>query len=309
MKILVTGGTGMVGSAFKKLDEFHNHDLIMIGSKDYDLRDPHDAWSAIGYAKPDAIIHLAAKVGGVKGNSENMSDFYCENIQINTNVLWAACNQRVGKVLSLLSTCVYPDNPLYPLTEDQIHSGPPHISNFGYAYAKRMLDVHSRSIRQQFGLKYITAIPNNIYGANDNFDLENGHVIPAIIRKIYEAKKSKIPPEFWGSGAPLREFTYSNDIAKAILLLLEIYEGESPVNIGKTGDISIKDVVRIISNSLDYDGDVLWDTTKPEGQYKKPSSNKNFLNMFDEFKYTSFEQGIKETCEWFIKNYPNVRGI
>ena len=186
MKILVTGGTGMIGSAFKSVET--NHELILVGSKDYDLRWPHHAEAMIKKIKPSAIVHLAARVGGIKGNSDHVADFFSENILINTNVLNAAQRNKIPKALSLLSTCVYPDNPVYPLTEQQIHDGEPHQSNFGYAYAKRMLDVHSRAIRKQYNLNYITAIPNNIYGPKDNFDLNNGHVIPSMIRKFYEAK-------------------------------------------------------------------------------------------------------------------------
>jgi GDP-L-fucose synthase len=258
---------------------------------------------------PDAVIHLAAKVGGVKGNMTMMYDFYTDNIKINTNVIDSCKEFGVKKVVSLLSTCVYPDNVKYPLTEDQIHNGEPHSSNFGYAYAKRMLDVHSRAVRKQYNLNYITAVPNNIYGPNDNFDLENGHVIPAIIRKIYESKKTDKIPAFWGSGMNLREFTYSKDIARAILHLLENYDGIDPVNIGKTGDISIKEVVKIISECLGYSGEIHWDKSKPEGQYKKPSSNEKFLNMFGDFEYTDFRQGIEETCKWFEEKYPKVRGV
>ena len=139
---------------------------------------------------------------------------------MNTNVLECAHEHGVEKVISFLSTCVYPNKVIYPLTEDQIHNGPPHQSNFGYAYAKRMADIHSRTMRQQYGHDYICAIPNNLYGPNDNFDLNNGHVIPAIIRKIHEAKNNGTVPVMWGSGAPLREFTFSNDIPKILLLLL-----------------------------------------------------------------------------------------
>lgn len=307
MRILITGGSGMVGSAFKNIET--DHDLILVGSKDCDLMNYDQTFKMFDHYMPNAVIHLAAKVGGVKGNSDYVADYFHENIIINTNVLDISRRFRISKVVSLLSTCIYPDKPTYPLTEDQIHNGEPHNSNFGYAYAKRMLDVHSRVVRKQYNLNYITAIPNNIYGPNDNFDLENGHVIPAIIRKIHEAKKTNKTPIFWGSGIPIREFTYSKDIAKAILLLLENYDGINPVNIGKTGDISIKEVVKIIANCLGYSGDIQWDKSKPEGQYKKPSSNKKFLNMFKDFEYTSFKQGIEETCMWFVQNYPEIRGV
>ena len=273
-----------------------------MGSKDYDLLNLNSTNKMLKTQKPDAVIHLAAKVGGVKGNSDYVSDFYHDNIMINTNVLQACKNYRVSKVLSLLSTCIYPDNPTYPLTEDQIHNGEPHRSNFGYAYAKRMLEVQSRAIRSQYGLNYITAVPNNIYGPKDNFDLENGHVIPAMIRKFYEAKENNTDVVLWGSGQPLREFTCSIDIAKALLFLLENYENEAPINIGSTREVTIKKVSEIISKEIGFSGKVLWDTTKPKGQLKKPSSNQKFLDICPNFCYTELEDGLIETIRWFKNN-------
>lgn len=302
MKILITGGTGMVGSAFKSIES--EHELILAGSKDCDLMNYDQTFKMFSYYMPHAIIHLAAKVGGVKGNSEYVSDYFYENIMINTNVLDVSKRLRIEKVVSLLSTCIYPDDPVYPLTEGQIHHGEPHKSNFGYAYAKRMLEVQSRAIRQQYGLKYITAIPNNIYGPNDNFDLENGHVVPAIIRKFQENKSI-----LWGDGSPLREFTYSKDIAKALLFLVENYEGELPVNIGNPYQITIKELAELISLYFPNIKNISWDTTKPAGQYKKPSSNKLFLSMFPNFVYTHIHEGLNETIDWFKLNYPNIRGV
>lgn len=307
MRILVTGGTGMVGSAFKNIET--EHDLILIGSKDCNLMNYDKTFKMFAYYMPNAVIHLAAKVGGVKGNSEYVADYFHENIMMNTNVLDISKRFRIGKVLSLLSTCIYPDNPSYPLTEKQIHSGEPHKSNFGYAYAKRMLEVHSRAIRQQYKLNFITAIPNNIYGKNDNFDLDNGHVIPSIIRKVWESKINNTIPEFWGTGNPRREFTYSIDIANNLLRLIESYDKSLPVNIGNTNEVSIKEVVDKICKIFNYEGEVNWNINKPEGQFKKPSSNKKFLKMFPETQYTNLGKGLKETCDWFMSNYPNVRGV
>jgi len=307
MRILITGGTGMVGSGFKNVKT--NHDLVFVGSKDYNLLDRGETNNMISETKPDAIIHLAAKVGGVKGNTDYINDFFIQNLQMNTNLLESAHELHVNKVISFLSTCVYPDSVNYPLTEDQIHNGPPHKSNYGYAYAKRMVDIHSRSLRQQHGRKYICAIPNNLYGPHDNFDLENGHVIPAIIRKVYEAKINGNTPNFWGSGSPLREFTYSDDIAQILLLLLEKYDGEMPINIGTPDEISIRELVYKICKILDFKKPVKWDTDMPEGQHRKPSSNKRFLKLFPNYNYTSLDEGLEKTCEWFLNNYPNVRGV
>jgi GDP-L-fucose synthase len=310
MKIIVTGGTGMVGSGFGSIKSAH--EIVTIGSKDYDLRRRACAFRMISDHRPDAIIHLAARVGGVKGNTDFVADFFSENIQINTNVLDASLvnNHIVKKVVSLLSTCVYPDKVNYPLTEDQIHNGAPHVSNFGYAYSKRMLDVHSRALRQQHGCNFICAVPNNLYGPHDNFDLENGHVIPAIIRKVWEAKATGVAPVFWSDGSALREFTYAPDIATILLHLLHEYNGANPINIGIAEERNIKSVVKSVCKNLDYAGDVVWDKTKPAGQHRKPSSNAKLLATgWSEDYYTSFEDGLEKTCNWFIKNYPSVRGM
>ena len=307
-KILVTGGTGMVGNCFKDFDT--EHDFILVGSGDYDLKSPAETHFMFKDHKPDTVIHLAAKVGGVKGNTEYVADFYKDNILINTNVLSSAKEHEVGKLVSLLSTCVYPDKAKYPLTPDQFHNGAPHKSNFGYAYSKRMLDVYSRALRQQYGCNFICAVPNNLYGIRDNFDLENGHVIPAIIRKVYDAKLKDHTPVFWGDGSALREFTYASDISKILLYLLANYDGEKPVNIGTTEERSIKSVVHTICSCLDYTGDVIWDESKPSGQARKPSSNQKLLDLgWNKKDYTSFEEGIRLTCDWYKENYPNVRGI
>ena len=307
MKVLITGGSGMVGHAFKNVETEHR--LVLVGSADYNLVNSHDVKSMFEKVQPDAVIHLAARVGGVKGNHDFVADFFYENTMINVNLLNCAKNAGVKKVVSLLSTCVYPDKVTYPLTEDQVHSGEPHFSNFGYAYAKRMLDVHSRAIRRQYGLKYVTAVPNNLYGPNDNYDLFNGHAVAAVIRKVHEAKSNNEPPVFWGSGNPLREFTYTKDVAKILLWMLENYDDEMPLNIGNSVEHSIRDLVEITSDLFDYKGDILWDQTMPEGQYKKPSSNSVFRELMPDFKFTDLSKGLSENIQWYEENYPNVRGI
>lgn len=306
-RILLTGGTGMVGSAFNHINT--EHEIITIGSADFNFKDYQDTKYAIIKHTPDAIIHLAAKVGGVKGNTDYMADFYTDNIIINTNILRAAHLLEIKKVVSLLSTCVYPEQATYPLTEDQIHNGPPHKSNYGYAYAKRMIDIQSQAYRQQFNDNFVTAIPNNIYGENDNFNLEIGHVIPAIIRKIWEAKKFGTEVVLWGDGTPLREFTYSRDIARALLFVLDNYNEPTPVNIGTTAEeYSIKQIAEMIADNLSYKGEIVWDSTKPAGQFRKPSSNKRFIDAgWPPEKYTTLSTGLSITCKWFTENYPLIR--
>ena len=303
-KILITGASGMVGSALKK----RIPRAICISTKECDLRDRKKTLQLFMNYKPERVIHLAARVGGLLANTKYVNDFYNENVSINLNVLEAAKAVHVEKVVSLLSTCIYPDEAEYPLTENQIHKGPPHESNFGYAYAKRMLDIHSRALRQQHGCNFITVIPNNLFGENDNFDLQNSHVIPALMRKLYEAKLNNENVKIWGDGSPLREFTYSGDLAKILLFFLENYNGADPINVGNTIEISIAEVVRKLADIFRFTGEIEWQTEMPNGQHRKPSDNSKFKNLCDP-RYTDFDTALRNTAEWFIMNYPKVRGI
>jgi len=303
--VLVTGGSGMVGKAIKKILP----EATYTSSKDCDLKSQAECESLFKECQPEYVIHAAARVGGVKVNMNNLGSFYHDNIMINTNVLEMARKFNVKKVLSLLSTCIYPAEATYPLTEDQIHSGPPHFSNYGYAYAKRMLDIQTKTYRQQYDCNFITITPNNMFGEHDNFDLENSHVIPAIIRKIYEAKQNNENVVLWGNGEPLREFTYVGDAAKIILFLLENYNNASTINIGNTGEYSIKYVAETIAEMVGYNNEIIWDTTKPMGQYRKPSDNSKLLSLgWKKENYTEFEESLKRTCNWFMDKYPNIRG-
>lgn len=313
--IIITGGSGLLGNAFKKILPnalYPNHkELDLINSRD--TLKYFDKFNEFSVSKIDAVIHLAGKVGGVKANTRYVSDFYNTNSEINNNVIQSCVYADVPKLVCCLSTCIYPDEKYvtYPLTEDQLHNGPPHDSNFGYAYAKRMVDVQLKAANQQYNTEYISVIPNNMYGEHDNFDLENGHVIPSLIRKIWEAKINDKPSfEVWGDGEVYREFTYAEDIARAIKYLLDIDYSGQPLNIGDTTEYKLKDVITLICKLLDYNGDIVFDSSKPKGQVRKPTSNANFLKVTGgTFKYTSLEEGLKKTCDWFKQNYPNVRGV
>ena len=304
--VLVTGGTGMLGNALQDVLPSAKY----LSSKDGDLRDRRQTEAIFEKYNPDIVVHMAGRVGGIKANMNHLGEFYYDNIMINTNVLEASRKYNVQKVLSVLSTCVYPDDIRYPLTEDQIHNGRPHHSNYAYAHAKRMLDVQSRAYRQQYGCNFITVVPNNLFGIHDNFDLQNSHVLPAMIRKIYEAKKYGRPVTLWGDGSPLREFTFSHDMAKIIVFLLENYNDANPINVGNTKEYSIREVAEIIAKIYDYDGEIIWDTSGPPGQFRKPSSNKSLLDLgFSEDNYTEFNTAIRTVCEWFEKHYEEVRGV
>ena len=304
-RVLVTGGTGMVGRALQKVLPSATY----IGSK-YDLTKYDEVVRLFERERPDYVIHLAARVSGMKGNATAVAEHYTENVLINTNVLEAARIYGVKKLLSVLSTCVYPDNVAYPMVEEYIHNGEPHSTNLGYGYSKRMLDVQSRAYRRQYGCNFVNIVPNNLFGENDNFHLVESHVIPSVIRKIYEAKKSGSPTvTLWGSGNPKREFTYSGDLAKIIVYMMENYNEDYPINVGNPGEYTIKELADNIKKILDYDGTIEWDTTESDGQYRKPSSNAKFLDYNWEDTYVDFYDGLEKTCEWFVKNYPNVRGV
>jgi GDP-L-fucose synthase len=309
-KVLVTGGHGMVGSELREI----RPDFLFPKKSELDLLSLDSVKNFFGERRGEicSVIHLAAKVGGVKANSDFVADFFYQNSVMNQNLLQTCSDEKIEKVVSMLSTCVYPDEKFvrYPLTEDQLHVGPPHHSNFGYAFAKRMLDVQSRAYRKQYGCNFVTAIPNNMYGLNDNYDLESSHVIPALIRKFYEAKLHNIESvTVWGTGSPKREFTFARDAAQIALWLLENYDGENPVNIGNTGSITIKELVSIISEEVGFNGNLVFDASKPDGQFEKPSSNERLMSLGWDGKYTNLRSGIRETVEHFSRCYPHVRGI
>jgi GDP-L-fucose synthase len=307
-KILVTGGTGMVGKA---LENILGNKGVYVGRNLCNFKNLEKTIELLKDTKPSAVIHLAARVGGVTENKDHMAEFYYDNMMINLNVLHGSHIAKVPKVVSLLSTCIFPDAVKYPLTEEKIHNGEPHHTNFGYAYAKRMLDVQSRSYRRQYGSQFITAVPNNLYGNNDNFHLTQSHVIPAMIRKIYEAKiNHQKTVKLWGDGTPLREFTHVSDIARILLFLVESYEEENPINIGNTEETSILTLAETIAMLLEYEGELVWDTSFPNGQHKKPSSNNKLkLLGWNTEDYVPLKKGLQETCSWFVENYPKVRGV
>lgn len=299
-KILVTGGHGLVGS------EFINKQYFKPTSKDYDLIKREDT-NRLMIKQFDSVIHCAGKVGGVGGNMNHKGEFFYDNIMINTNVIEGARLSKVKNLVAFLSTCVFPDQVEYPLTEKKIHLGPPHFSNDAYAYAKRMTDVQIRSYRDQYGLNYKSVIPTNIYGPNDNYNIENGHVIPSLIHKCYLSRENNTDFEIWGTGKPLREFIFSKDVAKLTEWVLHNYEENEPIILSTSEEISIKDVVGIIIELMNFKGDIKWNTSKPDGQFRKPSDNSKIKHYLPDFKFTPLYEGLKETIEFFEKNYNLIR--
>jgi len=301
--ILITGGTGLVGKAIQSLSPENS---IFISSSDYDLTKKDQTIEMFDKYKPKKVIHLSGKVGGVKANMDNPVQFYADNVNMSLNIMDCAHKYGVQKLVCTLSSCIYPDRVEYPIKEDYLHLGPPHESNFAYSYAKRILEVQMRSYRKQYGCNFIGAIPTNIFGEYDNFNLNDSHVIPAIIRKIYEAKKQNKSVSLWGDGSPLRQFTYSKDIAKILLWLADNECLYDLINIGDSKERSIKEVATTISNAFNFSKNIEWDTNMPRGQFKKPCDMSRLKRIgFNSF--TDFDEAIVGTVKWFEANYNNAR--
>ncbi|VDM47673.1 unnamed protein product [Toxocara canis] len=282
MIVLVTGGTGLVGKAIEKIvttEELRpNEKWIFVGSKDCDLSDLDATRKMFAEHKPTHVIHLAAMVGGLFHNLRHNLQFFRKNMEINDNVLAVSDEISVEKCVSCLSTCIFPDKTTYPIDETMVHNGPPHDSNFGYSYAKRMIDVLNRGYAQEHGRKYTAVIPCNVFGPHDNYNLQDGHVIPALIHKTYIAKRDGTPLEVFGSGTPLRQFIYSLDLARLFVWVLRNYEGK-----------------------------LMQDKTKADGQFKKTASNAKLRKYLPDFKFTPFDVAVKESVDWFVANYETAR--
>ena len=310
-KILVTGGSGLVGKAIEAVSsEYSDCEFIFHSSKDFNLLDYDATYHGFQSHLPcDGIIHLAANVGGLFKNLHHNTRMFEENCAINMNVLRAAHANGIQRVVSILSTCIFPDKVEYPIREEYLHLGAPHDSNCGYAYAKRMLEVQSKLYQRDYGRDYICVIPTNIYGAHDNFHVEDAHVIPALIHKCFLQKMKNEPFVVMGSGRPLRQFIYSTDLAKLILwTFLEYRDHESLIlSVPEEDEVSIENVARIIARKMNYEEQLVFDTSKSDGQYKKSVSNQKLKTLLPTFTFTPIERGLETTIDWFLKHYPHIR--
>uniref|UniRef100_A0A6Q2XFQ6 GDP-L-fucose synthase n=1 Tax=Esox lucius TaxID=8010 RepID=A0A6Q2XFQ6_ESOLU len=306
MRVLVTGGSGLVGRAIEHVVKEEGgarqgEEWIFLSSKDANLLDMAETKAVFQKHRPTHVIHLAAMVGGLFKNMRANLDFWRNNVYINDNVLQAAHEVDAVRVVSCLSTCIFPDNTTYPIDETMIHNGPPHESNFGYSYAKRMIDVHNRAYHQQYGRCYTAVIPTNVFGPHDNFNIEDGHVLPGLIHKAYIAQKEGSPLVVWGSGTPRRQFIYSLDLARLFLWVLREYHEVDPIilSVGEDEEVSIKEAAEVVVESLGFKGQVTYDTTKADGQFKKTASNAKLMRYLPNFTFTPFKQGV---TEWFENN-------
>lgn len=308
--ILITGGSGLVGSGIKSIkSEYNNYNFIFISSSNCNLEDYLETFNYFNSIKPDYVIHLAACVGGLFKNMNYKVDMLEKNILINMNVLKASHYVSVKKLVACLSTCIFPDKISYPIDETMLHLGPPHFSNDAYAYAKRLLDTQCRIYREQYGDNFVSVIPTNIYGPNDNYNLDDAHVIPALIHKCYLAKLESKPFIIAGSGKPLRQFIYSTDLAKLIMWVLFNYDDKEPIilSVGEDKEVSIQHVASLIAKKYNYFDNLVFDNTKPDGQFKKTASNNKLMSLIDKFDFIEIEKGICESVDWFINNYETCR--
>jgi len=310
--VLVTGGTGLVGKGIETFiaqNPRPKERWVYIGSKDGDLRKREEVEAIFKKVQPTHVIHLAAAVGGLFMNMRKKVEMFRDNIAINDNVLALCKDYKVQKCVSCLSTCIFPDKTTYPIDETTIHSGAPHPSNEGYAYAKRMIDVLGRAYNEEYGCKFTSVVPTNIFGTHDNYHLQDSHVIPGLIHKTYLAKQKGEDLVVWGSGSPLRQFIYSVDLAALLVWTLESYEELTPIilSVGEEDEVSIKDVAEMIAEAMGFQGKLIFDTTKSDGQFKKTASNKKLLSLNPNVKFTPIREAIKVSCQWFIDNYEHVR--
>tara|TARA_Y100000389_G_scaffold26815_1_gene23052 strand:+ start:10869 stop:11819 length:951 start_codon:yes stop_codon:yes gene_type:complete len=312
-RVLVTGGSGLVGKAIETIVQnnnlYNDYDFKFLSSKTCDLTNLEETRNLFDKYKPDYVIHLAAYVGGLFKNLNNKVAMYEINTLINTNVIKCCHEFKVKKCISCLSTCIFPDKTTYPITEKMLHDGPPHDSNFSYAYSKRMLQIQSRAYCEQYGSKFYSVIPTNIYGPHDNFSLEDAHVIPALIHKCYLAKLNNEKFVVKGSGKPLRQFIFSHDLAKLMMWTLFNYEDNEPIilSVSEEKEVSIKQVAEYIAKHMNYESSLTFDESFSDGQYKKTADNSKLQKLYGEFQFTEISDGIKKSIDWFIENFDVAR--
>jgi GDP-L-fucose synthase len=299
MKIVVTGGSGMVGRSLKK----YLPEAIYLSSEDCNLINKEDTRLMLEKFSPDAIIHLAAKVGGIMDNIKKPAEYFDDNVFMNTTLVNMAHSYGVSRFIGILSTCIYPDVvDTYPLKEEQLHEGPPAATNFSYGYAKRCLAVQIDAYNKQYGTKYQYLIPCNLYGEFDKYG-ENSHFIAALIKKIHQAKiKGEKQITLFGSGSPLRQFMHSDDLACIITkcLELDIYDN---MNVAIDENLSINDMAKIALDAMDASDISIWyDVSKPDGQYRKDVSIDLLKSKIGDFKPLDLHSGIKKTYSYLIKN-------
>src|SRR5881396_880155 len=300
-RVLITGGAGFLGSfVVEKLRQRGCKDIFVPRRKDYDLVEMEAVKRIHKDTQPNMVIHLAARVGGIGANQANPGKFFYDNLMMGAQLMEVGRQAGVEKFVTISTICAYPKFTPVPFKEEDLWNGYPEETNAPYGLAKKMLLVQSQPYRQQYGFNSIVLFPVNLYGPRDNFDLQASHVIPALIRKCLEAKRSDASNiEVWGDGSPTREFLYVEDAAEGICLAAERYDSSEPVNLGSGMEISIKDLVHTIKRMTGFTGEIIWDTTKPNGQPRRSLDTSRAEKHFGFRAKTSFEEGLRRTIEWY----------
>lgn len=303
--VLITGGAGFLGASLvEKLKELGPGNIFIPRSRDYDLRSAEAVKRVYKAAKPDIVIHLAAKVGGIGANRENSGKFFYDNLMMGAQLMEEGRREGVRKFVALGTVCAYPKFTPVPFMEKDLWNGYPEETNAPYGLAKKMLLVQAQAYRQQYGFNAIFLLPVNLYGPKDNFDSKTSHVIPAIVKKIFDAiKEEKNEIVLWGTGKSTREFLYVEDCRDAILLAAEKYNKPEPVNIGAGFEISVKDLAELISELTGFKGKIVWDATKPDGQPRRMLDVRRAKEEFGFVAGMSLREGLTKTIEWYKKVY------
>jgi GDP-L-fucose synthase len=301
-RVWVAGHRGMVGSALVRRLAVEGCEVITASRQVMDLRCQAEVSSWMAEAKPDAIFLAAAKVGGILANSEFPADFLYDNLMIATNIIEAAHRNRTSKLLFLGSSCIYPKFAPQPITEDALLTGPLEPTNEWYAIAKIAGIKLTQAYRKQYACDFISAMPTNLYGPGDNFDLNASHVLPALVRKVHEAKESGAGDiVIWGTGTPRREFLHADDCADACVFLMQRYSGEGPVNVGSGEDVTIMELAELVCDVVGFKGEIVCDESKPDGTPRKLMSAQRLREMGWE-SHRSLREGVKETYNWFLNS-------
>jgi GDP-L-fucose synthase len=304
MRIYVAGHNGLVGSAVARaIIAGGLHTWFGRTRSELDLFDRNAVFSFIAEEKPDAVVIAAARVGGIVANNSHPVEFLTDNLLIETNLLNACHAAGIERVLFLGSSCIYPRLADQPIKEEALLTGPLEPTNESYALSKIAGIKLVQAYRRQFNRRWISAMPTNLYGPNDNFDLESSHVLPAMIRKFHDAKVRDVGSvELWGTGSPRREFLHVDDLASACLFLLEEFDSDIPINVGVGNDVSIKELAELVRRTVDFNGEIRWNTDKPDGTPRK-LLDVTRLNSLGWEPTISLEKGIAETYEWFCENF------
>ncbi len=300
-RVCVTGGAGFLGRfILAELRRRGANEIFVPTIEKYDLVDPASIDRMLADSRPDVIIHLAAKVGGIGANRAHPAEFFYDNLMMGVQLMHRAWQTGVSKFVAIGTVCAYPKFTPVPFREDDLWNGYPEETNAPYGLAKKMLLVQAQTYREQYGYDAIFLLPVNLYGPWDNFDLETSHVIPAMIRKFMEAQQAgRDEVTLWGDGSPTREFIYAADAAEGIVRAAETYSGPLPVNIGSGSEISIRDLAGLIARLTGFNGRIVWDTSKPNGQPRRGLDTSRARELFGFTAGTSFEDGLRETIAWY----------